>query len=48
MRKERKFKLWSELHPEVKPQIKKELFWFNLRNHPILLLKNLLVNKKNG
>jgi len=43
MKKEKKkFKLWSELHPEVEPKIKRALFWFNLRRHPVVFIKSIV------
>jgi len=41
MSEENKFKLWSELHPEVKPQIRKALRWYYFKKSLKSLFKKL-------
>ena len=36
------FKLWSETHPETAKEIKRALFWFNLKHHPIRFIISLI------
>lgn len=40
MPEESKFKLWSELYPEVKPKIRRSLRWFYFKR---FFMKNIKV-----